>query len=106
MDNPDNEIAANKSIFILTVLERNQISKIKSFSRSVTYYKRWQIKPTNTKLKKLTSLAKIKTGAILRINKKKFQDKKLPLELFLTTRQTTKIRNSLANNRYVNRYKT
>ena len=46
-------------------------------------------KLTNTQLNKLTSAAKNKTGAILRLNKK---------NLFLTTRQTTKIRNAFANN--------
>ena len=32
------------------------------------------------------------------INKKNFQDEQLPHELFLTVRQTTKIRNAIANN--------
>ena len=40
----------------------------------------------------MTSAAKNKTGAILRLNKKKFEDEELPHELFLTTRQTTKIK--------------
>ena len=35
---------------------------------------------------------------MLRINKKNYEDEELPHELFLTTRQTTKIRNALANN--------
>ena len=35
---------------------------------------------------------------MLRINKKNFQDKELPHELFLTTRQMTNIRNAFANN--------
>ena len=35
---------------------------------------------------------------MLRITKKKFQDEELPHELFLTTRQVTKIRNAFANN--------
>ena len=34
----------------------------------------------------------------LKINKKKVEDEELPHELFLTTRQTTKIRNVFANN--------
>ena len=42
---------------------------------------------TNTKLNKLESAAKNKTGTILRLNKKNFEDKGLPHELFLTTRQ-------------------
>ena len=37
-------------------------------------------------------------GATLRITKKNFQDKELPHELFLTTKQTTKIRNAFTNN--------
>ena len=35
---------------------------------------------------------------ILKINKKHFQDEELPIELFLTTIQTTKTRNVFANN--------
>ena len=41
---------------------------------------------------------KNKTGTILRINKKNFQDAELPHELFLTTGQTTKTRHVIANN--------
>ena len=43
-------------------------------------------------------IAKYKTKKILRITKKNFQNEELPPELFLTTRQKTKIRNSFANN--------
>ena len=56
------------------------------------------VKLTNTKLNKLKSAAKNKAGTILRLNKKNFVDEELPHELFLTTRQTTKIRNAFANN--------
>ena len=35
---------------------------------------------------------------MLRLNKKNFEDEELSRELFLTTRQTTKIRNTFANN--------
>ena len=35
---------------------------------------------------------------MLRLNKKNFEDGELPHELFLTTRQTTKIKNAFANN--------
>ena len=38
------------------------------------------------------------TKAILKLNKKKIGSEELPHELFLTTRQTTKIRNTFANN--------
>ena len=55
-------------------------------------------KLTNTQLNKLKSAAKDKTGTILRLNKKNFEDEELPHELFLTTRQTTNIRNVFANN--------
>ena len=57
-----------------------------------------RVKKKNTQLSKLKSEAKNKTGLILRINKKKFEDKELPHELFLTTRQTTKILNASAKN--------
>ena len=61
-------------------------------------YQEVRVKLTNTQLNKLKSAAKNKTGTILRLNKKNFEDEELPHELFLTTRQTTKIRNALANN--------
>ena len=57
-----------------------------------------RVKLKNTQLNKLKSAAKNKIGTILRINKKNFEDEELPHELFLTTRQTTKIRNAFANN--------
>ena len=49
-------------------------------------------------MSKLKSEAKNNTGTIKRSNKKKFEDEELPHELFLTTRQTIKMRNSFANN--------
>ena len=58
-------------------------------------YQEARVKLTNTQLSKLKSAAKNKTGTILRL--KKFEDEELPNELFLTTRQTTKIVNALAN---------
>ena len=61
-------------------------------------YQEARVKLTNTQLNKLKSAAKNKTGTILRLNKKNFEDEELPHELFLTTRQTTKIRNAFANN--------
>ena len=42
--------------------------------------------------------SKNKIGTILRINKKNFEDDKLPHELFPTTKQTSQIRNAFANN--------
>ena len=56
-----------------------------------------RFKLTNTQLNKLKSTAQNKTETILRINKKNFQVKELPQELFLTTRQATKTRNAFAN---------
>ena len=61
-------------------------------------YEEARVKLTNTQLSKLKSTAKIKTGTTLRITKKNFQDEELPHELFITTRQKTKIRNAFANN--------
>ena len=61
-------------------------------------YQEARVKLTNTQLNKLKSAAKNKTGTILRSNKKNFEDEELPHELFLTTRQTTKIINVFANN--------
>ena len=46
----------------------------------------------------MKSAANNKTGKILRIIKKNFQDEELSHELFLITRQKTKIRNDFANN--------
>ena len=60
-------------------------------------YHEAEVKLTNKELNKLKSAAKNKTGIILRINKKNFQDEELPIELFLTTRQTIKIKNTFAN---------
>ena len=61
-------------------------------------YQEASVKLTNTQLKKLKSVAKNKTGTILKLNKKKFEDKELPYKLFLTIRQITKIRNAFTNN--------
>ena len=61
-------------------------------------YEEARFKLTNTQLNKLTSATKNKTGTTLRITKKIFQDEELPHELFITTRQKTKIRNAFANN--------
>ena len=63
-------------------------------------YQEARVKLTNKQPNKLKSVAKSKTGTILRINKNKknFQDEEFPQELFLTTRRTTKIRNTFANN--------
>ena len=58
-------------------------------------YQEVRFKRTNTQLNRLKSATRNKN--ILRITKKKFQDEELPHELFLATRQKTKIRNAFAN---------
>ena len=61
-------------------------------------YQKVRVKLTNAQLNKLKSATKNKTGTILRLNKKNFEDEELSHELFLTTRETTKIRNAFDNN--------
>ena len=61
-------------------------------------YQEARVKLTNKQLKKWKLAAENKTRTILGINKKNFEDEEFPHELFLTTRQTTKIRNAFANN--------
>ena len=56
-----------------------------------------KVKLTNTQLKKLKSAAKNQTGTISRLNKKNVEAEELPRELFLTTRQSTKIRIAFAS---------
>ena len=56
-----------------------------------------RVKLTNTQWNKLKSAAKSKTGTILRLNKKNFENEELPHELLLTWRQTTNERNVFAN---------
>ena len=48
-------------------------------------YQEARVKLRNTQLNKLKSAVKNKTGTILRINKKNFQDEELPQEVFRTT---------------------
>ena len=61
-------------------------------------YPEARVRLKNPQLNKLKSAAKNKTGTILRLNKKNFEDEELPGELFLTATQTTKVRNVFANN--------
>ena len=61
-------------------------------------YHEARVKLTNTQLNKLKSEARNRTGAILRLNEKSFEDEELLHELFLSTRQTAKIRDAFANN--------
>ena len=64
----------------------------------MSHYQDARVKLTNAQLNKLKSTAKNKTGTTLRMNKKNFEDEELAHELFLTTRQTTKIKNAFLNN--------
>ena len=45
-----------------------------------------RVKLTNRQLNKLKFAAKDKTGTILKLNKKNFENKELPHELYLTTK--------------------
>ena len=44
-------------------------------------YQEAKVKPTSTQLNKLKSAMTIKTGTILELNKKNFEDEELPHEL-------------------------
>ena len=61
-------------------------------------YHKVTVKLWNTWLNKLKSVTKNKTGTTLTLNRKNFESEELPHELFLTTRQLTKIRNAFASN--------
>ena len=71
-----------QSMFVITILEKIKETRVKFSQGSVI----------------IKSAAKNKTRTILNLNKKNFGDEELPHELFLTTRQTTKMRNTFANN--------
>ena len=55
-------------------------------------------KLSNSQLNKLKSAAKNRQETPLRVSAKMFNSDNLPHELFLTTRQTTKLRNAIENN--------
>ena len=61
-------------------------------------YSKVNVKLTDTQLKKLKTAVKDKTGTTLGMNLKMFDENDLPLELLLTTRQKTKLRNTFNNN--------
>ena len=61
-------------------------------------YEESRVKLTNTQLNKLSYAAKNKTGTVLWITKKNFQEDELTHELFLTTKKRGKIRNTFAKN--------
>ena len=48
-------------------------------------------KLTNTQLSKWKSVLTSRTGTILILNRKNFEDEEVPHKLFLTARQTTKL---------------
>ena len=56
------------------------------------------VKLSDTKLKKLKTAVKEKTGTTLRVSLKMVNGNDLPHELLLTTKQKTKLRNSFNNN--------
>ena len=61
-------------------------------------YEEERVKLTNTQLNKFNPVAKNKTGTILGIKKKHFQDEELSQKMVLTRRQRTKIRNVIDEN--------
>ena len=61
-------------------------------------YGKVNVKLSDTQLKKLKTTVKDKTGATLRMSLKILDVNDLPLELLLTTRQKTKLRNTFNNN--------
>ena len=72
-------------MIVLTIKE----TRLKFSQGSVTVlqkmanYQVKRVKLTNTQLNKVKSAAKKRTGKILRLNKKKFEDEEMPHELFL-----------------------
>ena len=61
-------------------------------------YTKVNVKLTNPQLSNLKKAVKSNEGATLRIGIKHFNKEDLPHELFLTTRQITKLRNAINNN--------
>ena len=61
-------------------------------------YSKVNVKLSDTKLKKLKTTVKNKTGTTLRMNLKMLDGNDLPHELLLTIRQIPKLRNALNNN--------
>ena len=62
-------------------------------------YEEARVKVKHIKLSKLKSAAKNKTWTTLRITNKNVQHEELSFDLFLTTRQKTKIRNAFTNSK-------
>ena len=61
-------------------------------------YNKVNCKLTNVQLNKFEKAVKFNEGATLRLGIRNFNKDKTPLELLLTTRQDTKLRNALNNN--------
>ena len=61
-------------------------------------YNTVNVKLSNSQLNKSKSGVKNRQGTILRMNARMVSANNLPHELFLTTRQTTKLRNAIENN--------
>ena len=61
-------------------------------------YNKINTKLLNQQVNKLKSAVKSNEGATLRMSAKNFNEQDLSHELFLTTRQMTKIRNAIENN--------
>ena len=61
-------------------------------------YQEKRVTLTNTLLNKLKSAAKNNKGGILRLNRKNLEDEELLHELLVTTIQTGKVCNIIANN--------
>ena len=64
----------------------------------MTNYEETIVTLTNTQLNKVKIEVKNKSGTSLSMTKKNFKDQELLNELFLTTRQSIKIRNTFTNN--------
>ena len=65
-------------------------------------YSKVNIELSEAQLNKLKTAVKNKTGATLKMSLKIFNEKDLPHELLLTTRQDTKLRNASNNNMSTN----
>ena len=61
-------------------------------------YSKINFKLTNLQLNKLKKGVKSNEGSTLRLSTKNFNKDEVPHELLLTTRQNTKLRNTLNNN--------
>ena len=61
-------------------------------------YSKVNVKLTDNQLEKLKAAPKDKTGTILKMSLKMFDENDLPHELLLTARQKTKLRNAFNNN--------